>query len=176
LLCDKDFCDSVKQFWSGWRTKRSDFPDHGNWWDIGKFRLKQLAISASVRLAKQRASDKLALEREYQSLNRSRTDPTRMQNILSELELLHSRSLEGIKIRSKAEWIEEGEKPTRFFFNLESKNQSKHTITALTTSGGEVNTNPDILSALREFYKNLYMAENTDPLSQDFSHARGPEH
>jgi hypothetical protein len=38
----------------------------------------------------------------------------------------------------------------------------------LTTSGGEVNTNPAILSALREFYKNLYTAENTDPISQDF--------
>ena len=168
LLRDSDFCQAVEVFWKDWQTKFIDFPDHGLWWDIGKFRLKQLAISASVRLARNRASVKAALEREFQTLNTSHADTHRMQTILTELQNIHTLTLEGSKIRSKAEWIEEGEKPTKFFFNLESHTQTKNTLRAVTsTTGNTVATNSLILSALREFYTNLYSAENTDTHSQD---------
>ena len=38
-----------------------------------------------------------------------------------DLELIYERIAEGVKIRSKCQWYEEGEKSTKFFLNLEKK-------------------------------------------------------
>ena len=40
-----------------------------------------------------------------------------------DLELIYERIAEGVKIRSKCQWYEEGEKSTKFFLNLEKKNK-----------------------------------------------------
>lgn len=39
--------------------------------------------------------------------------------------------LEGSKTRSKAQWLEKGEKPTRFFFKLECEHFEKNTVTSI---------------------------------------------
>ena len=53
----------------------------------------------------------------------------KVTNILSalkecnqELENLRNQQLNGTLIRSKARWIEEGEKPTKYFLNLKKRN------------------------------------------------------
>ena len=33
--------------------------------------------------------------------------------------------------RSKSRWLEEGERPTKYFFNLEKRNYNKKTVTEL---------------------------------------------
>jgi len=58
--------------------------------------------------------------------------------------------------RAKAQYYEEGEKPSKFFINLEKKNFLNKLITRL-VDGDKVAEKPlDILSVQREFYKNLY--------------------
>ena len=42
-----------------------------------------------------------------------------------DLELIYERTTEVIKIRSKCQWYEEGEKSTKFFLNLEKKDPLK---------------------------------------------------
>ena len=49
------------------------------------------------------------------------------QNVKKNLELIYERIAESVKIRSKCHWYEEGEKSTKFFLNLEKKDNSlKH--------------------------------------------------
>ena len=44
---------------------------------------------------------------------------------------MRKNGLQGHCIRSKSKWIEEGEKPTKYFINLETRNYvSKQKITA----------------------------------------------
>ena len=43
-----------------------------------------------------------------------------------DLELIYERIAEGVKIRSKCQWYEEGEKSTKFFLNLEKNDPLKH--------------------------------------------------
>ena len=45
-----------------------------------------------------------------------------IQNVKSTLNLFYDRTAEGVKIRSKCQWYEKGEKSTKFFLNLEKKN------------------------------------------------------
>ena len=47
---------------------------------------------------------------------------SRLKDCNQELESLRSENLNGTLIRSKARWIENGEKPTKYFLNLEKRN------------------------------------------------------
>ena len=75
------------------------------------------------------------------------------------LELLEIRKikLKGQHIRSRAQWIEDGEKPTKYFCNMESRNYHSKLITKLETDQGNIITDQkDILKETKNFYKKLY--------------------
>ena len=56
--------------------------------------------------------------------------------------------------------MEEGERPTKYFFNLEKKNISNNTIKELKTKEGVcVTSNKEILDEYK-FYNQLYEADN----------------
>ena len=57
----------------------------------------------------------------------------------SALSSLISREAEGAKIRSRAKWIEEGEKPTRYFFRLEQKRAEKNSFDSVIDADGNEN-------------------------------------
>lgn len=46
----------------------------------------------------------------------------------SHLAALVDRSLEGAKTRSRVQWLENGERPTRFFFKLEKERYEKNEV------------------------------------------------
>lgn len=57
----------------------------------------------------------------------------------------YTEKAKGARIRSKAQWIENGEKPTKYFFALEKSRQSKKHISSLKTDEGEtINTTAQI--------------------------------
>ena len=49
----------------------------------------------------------------------------------SQLKILTLRDLEGVKVRRRAKWLEEGEKPTRYFFRLERERVERNAVTNL---------------------------------------------
>ena len=70
-------------------------------------------------------------------------------------------------------WIEHGEKPTKYFFNMERRNYTKKTITELAMGGGTtISNDDDILEEIRGFYENLYkpdLGEDSTSLVQGFT-------
>ena len=70
-------------------------------------------------------------------------------------------------------WIEHGEKPTKYFFNMERRNYTKKTITELIVAGGTtISNDDDILEEIRGFYENLYksdLGEDSTSLFQGFT-------
>ena len=71
-------------------------------------------------------------------------------------------------IRSKAQWIEMGKKPTKYFFQLENKSQSRNSITELRVNNFSVTSDKNILQECRDFYKTLYTVKPVDLESQDW--------
>ena len=78
--------------------------------------------------------------------------------------------------RSKVRWIEDGEKPTKYFFNTEKRNYERKVITKLKVNGGEIITDfRRVNQEIEEFYKTLLSTkeepgddDNSDKLFQDF--------
>ena len=80
-----------------------------------------------------------------------------MRDVESALSSLISRETEGAKIRSRAKWIEEGEKPTRYEQQRAEKNSFDSVVD---TDGSEKTSQADIKRVFANFYRDLY-AKNT---------------
>lgn len=89
---------------------------------------------------------------------------------MAELNLLHQElhnirnvKIKGSSIRARAKWIEEGEKPTKYFCSLETQYASNKTIPFIENSAGQkIFDNNDILKEAEQFYKVLYTKNNTN--------------
>ena len=67
---------------------------------------------------------------------------------------------EGAISRSKLRWTEQGEKPTKYFFNLEAKNFTKKAIVELKISDNKtVIKDGEILRQIEDFYRDLYTSQ-----------------
>jgi hypothetical protein len=76
-----------------------------------------------------------------------------------ELQQLRQEKIKGIMLRSKATWVEMGEKPTKYFCSLEKKNYVNKLITKLNINGKEIRDPKLILAEEQKFYENLYSSK-----------------
>ena len=64
--------------------------------------------------------------------------------------------LEGLRIRGKCNWYEDGEKSSKFFLNLEKDWAIQNQIRLLKIGEKEINDQSEILQNLYQFYEELY--------------------
>lgn len=75
----------------------------------------------------------------------------------------------GTKVRSTLQWLEEGEKLTRFFFHLEKECNEKYEIISVGNSQGvKVPSSAAIKQLRMDFNGNLFAVENIDLVSQQW--------
>ena len=70
--------------------------------------------------------------------------------------------------RSKVKWIEQGEKPTKYFFNLEKKNYVTKTLLQIKLDNGEITSDMKrINKQIDVFFSETYKSKLTEvPLSE----------
>ena len=129
LLKNESFCTS-------WQPNKPAFTDPQVWWDAGKLQLKEIAITHSVAEACERKRDKLNLGNEFCNILARGTSNTadnhvRLVEIRDLLKAIEDRNVEGTIIRSREQWLEFGEKPTKYFYQLERQRQTRNSINEL---------------------------------------------
>ena len=86
------------------------------------------------------------------------------ENLKKELTEIYSVKGKEAIFRSRTKWIEDGEKPTKYFFNLEKQNYEKKIITQLKTTDGEIISDmTKINKEIENYYKNFL----TSTISQE---------
>ena len=84
-------------------------------------------------------------------------------NTEQELDSIYEYRAKGAQIRARAEWIEQGEKSSKFFLGLEKRRQIKKNIKTLaTTDGRTITDQTDILNEQVNYYKDLYTSQAND--------------
>ena len=121
------------------------------------------SIKFSSRKKKSTNNILTALQKRLQRLKEN-FDANPDSEILHDIDLVNGdidqiiqHQLKGAQIRSKLNWINEGERPTKFFLNLEKQNANKkHIKRIIKGNGNTITGNDNILSELETFYRKLY--------------------
>ena len=173
LLTDAVFQAEIEEFWAGWKQRFEEFGDPLRWWDKAKQNFKSIAIRRAKIRRKVQCHERFQLENKLkrtQQLAKNGTTRDIEQYLLAKenLKQLDLKELESNKIRAKAQFMEEGEKSTRYFLSLEKSRRTNQTIRVLTKDNLDTVTGiQDLLSETRSFYENLYSAEECDENEQD---------
>lgn len=78
----------------------------------------------------------------------------------TELKGLYDDKCKGYMVRSRVQWVEEGERSTRYFLKMEKGVQSNNVIKKIRTGDKISISNDDILNDILSFYEKLYSKAN----------------
>ena len=138
--------------------------------------IRALTIPYSKNKARKMRKTESELEKRLELLNgkfdrgEDTTESQRKEyeHLKTELPHIYEKRAEGAIFRSKVRWIQEGEKPTKYFFNMERKNFNKKIISELTVAHGCLTVNENqIMDEIKLFYENLYTSSNNST-NEDF--------
>ena len=142
-------------------------------WEIGKKKLKRIAIHFGSVKKRERESSRDLLWALASHL-KIRIDEGLVscfdayKSTLLKLASLDQNEAEAAKVRSRVRWAEKGETSSTFFFRLEKKNGLSSWFSAIRADDGAIATDLDGISAAWfSFYSSLFSAEPTDPSVQN---------
>ena len=136
LLTEDRFVEGVRELITG--TTNANFDSYRGMWDVMKFKIKDFSSRYGAEKKKKENREKSKLEGEIskikENLNKNSCE-SEIEGLYLELfraeKLLNqllNKELEGIIIRAKLQWTEQGEKSTRYFLGLEKSNQGKKSL------------------------------------------------
>ena len=168
FLARSDYVEMINKELPNWLKDAKDLSDKRVKWDWLKFKIKTSSIAYSKKLSSDQKSKEGNLNLKYQALlktfqdNPCETTRLETEKVKSELEALYDKKVEEIIIRSRVRWHKHGEKNSKYFLNLEKRNNIKKHIRKLFVSGA-ISTDPfEILNTERRFYEKLYSKQSTN--------------
>ena len=133
LLQNNIFCDDLRKMITAFNINNTHITDQQVRWELLKFELREFSIKFSKKLAHKKRERGIFLENIVKDFEtKSKTHSIYNEEIYleskSELEQLHDRITQGIILRSKCQWYQDGEKSSKFFLNLEKIKAKRSTI------------------------------------------------
>ena len=171
LVEDNKYVELIEKNYAAIREKYSDLKDDRLKWELIKMEIRRLTISYSKHKEKQRRIRETELQKRLEALeikiNNCSTDEQlsaeieEYDNLKIELQRIYEAKGKGAIFRSKVRWVEQDEKPTKYFFNLEKRNFNRKVITEIKREDGKILVDEDeIMKEIESFYKNLYASHD----------------
>ena len=85
-----------------------------------------------------------------------------LETAKKEMEDYNNEKMKSIMFRSKCEWMEHGERNSKYFLNLEKYNYTNKTISKLEVNNKTIKDEKNILGEIKKFYEKLYSSNNID--------------
>lgn len=83
----------------------------------------------------------------------------RKRELENQLNNLYDKKAQGAQIRSRAKWVSDGEKNTKYFLSLEKKHQTLNVIHEVLGENNFLTEDDDILGEMCDIYENLYSSK-----------------
>ena len=172
LLNDEEYIFRIHQLIRQLRKKYSRLKDKNLVWELMKMEIRQNTISYAKRKAKNMFLREDELQKRMEELDQIICNSNDLQNIedtlneydalKTEVNTIYEQKGKAAMFRSKCRWIEEGERPTKYLFNLEKQNYERKTITELRLEDDKiVFEENEILKSIEDFYYNLYKSKGS---------------
>ena len=168
LLQDTNFTEYISYRMNALIEGIEHFPSVKLWWDFFKNSLKAEIISFSRTKRKNLSNERVVLTNDIIKLKALLVSgdfsvSSAIRDLENKLKELVLKELSGVAIRSKARWLEEGEKPSRFFSKLERERIQRNSISLVLDSNDvEVSSHAEIEQEIVRFYSNLFSSESID--------------
>ena len=120
-------------------------------------------IKYASNLKRQSCEKEQNLKNEIENMEKNfeQIDQYKLDAKKKELESFRNEKIKGVMIRSRAQWLNDGEKPSKFLSSLEKHYYTEKTVRKIVTESGTVLTSQkEILAEIKSFYANLF--ENKD--------------
>ena len=159
-ILENDYKEGLMNLWRDWQNKKQDY-DIRKWWDIGKNKIKNFTIGFSNEINYKNKSNLNELEYEINLLKQSDPGNTQLNDLQKQYDDTQSKIAEGARIRSRTKWWEQGEKSTKYFYNLEKSNGKGKAWDKIYDKDGNIITgHSNIQERQVEFYKDLYTSQD----------------
>ena len=139
-------------------------------WEIIKGGIRNETIKYASFKKKEQNKKEIQLNEEINKIKNNLTkgndneedDLKRLKEKDQELQNLYELEIKGYIIRSKTDYIEGGEKNTKYFANLEKKKSDAKTLHKLVKNDKEFTKQKDILEEVNSFHENMYTEKDVD--------------
>lgn len=139
-------------------------------WEFCKINIKEFCINYGKVKSLMRKQETYYLEKELKETeNKMILNPTDTElnakhcYLKQKLELQKIHEAKGAQVRSKVKWIEDGEKNTKYFYNLEKTRAKHNIITRLEDQDGQIITEQGlILKKQVDYFSSLYNQRTED--------------
>ena len=176
LLHDPVYVDKIKNVIRETAQNYEGLEDKRMLWEIIKLEIRTQTIPYCVMKKRQKEKTERDLNKKFTTLFEKVNSGARIEKetwqefsqVKLQLDNLERERARVVIIRSKAQWVEEGEKNTSYFLRLEKHNYCNKLITKLKVGENLITDPIQILDEGQNFYQNLY-SEN---VGHDESHMR----
>uniref|UniRef100_A0A8C6M6K1 Reverse transcriptase domain-containing protein n=1 Tax=Nothobranchius furzeri TaxID=105023 RepID=A0A8C6M6K1_NOTFU len=171
LLNYDSYCDGIRSILSGVITSE-ELDTSVRKWEFFKYKVRQFSISFSKTILRESQKKEIDLVKElnFYCSNSSPTedDKQKIRNLQSTLDEMYTQKAKGAFIRSRAKWIEEGEKNNAYFCNLEKRRQKQNSIKSILINNIEITDDEIISKEILKFYDNLYSSKFSEENCNNF--------
>ena len=126
LTQDDGYTGLMTGFLQDWKLQKERYPDLRTWWDVGKSHIRTITVDFATARWREKRSLRSDLIRQ---LCHTEQEPVPRAGVITDMRRqireIDEEFILGVIVRSKELWVEQGEKPTKYFFNLKKKRQQK---------------------------------------------------
>ena len=135
--------------------------------DVLLMKIRSATISYASMKKRKQEERQSELERDIANLEQQRAlteeENNRLLENKQELILIREKKMKGVLLRSRARWVANGEKITKYFCALEKRNYISKTMNKLTVRDGkEIFDKGEIMKEVTRFYENLYTGKELE--------------
>lgn len=146
------------------------------WWDNLKIQIKLFSIKYERNVQRAKRAKEREVKREWdKEMKKAEERKAEVEKIviLEEKQKQKQKKIEeekcmGAIIRSRAKNVVEGERSTKFFYELEKTRQQAELIRSVIKNGKSVKEKNEILKEVKEFYLNLFQEKGVIEEDKEF--------
>ena len=165
FLQDKDFLDKINQLLD--IELGTQFDTVKTKWENIKLSVRNSVLQYSANRKKSNCNKIQVLSRQLEKLEKeladTQTNPVRFSNtqeqirlVRHELNQLHKLKTKGAIVRSRYRFARDGERPTKYYLNLEKRKSQARTLHRIKVKDKIVDEPKQVLSQIKVFYQQLY--------------------
>jgi len=169
LLKHKIFTEAIRKHIQFITQKYNSLTNNCLKWDMIKMEIGIFTRSYCKKKSRQKRDEETellaTLTKLEQEIDKTENETIRTrlikqsESIKGNLDQILNEKVKGTILRSKVRWYEDGERNSKYFYNLEKRNFNKKHITKLVVGNKVIEEPSEILKEEEKFYQNLYKSE-----------------